>query len=65
MICAGTEAHSVTKNWIYRHGDFVAMPASGDTGHGSTGATGSHTSGLGNGGVFLVRQGGTQCGSMS
>ena len=29
---AGTEAHSATQEWDYRHGDFVAAVASGCTG---------------------------------
>ena len=37
------------KNCNYRHGDFAARPASGDTGRGLAGTTG---------GVFLLRQGG-------
>ena len=53
------------RNWNYRHGGFVTKPASGDTGSGLVDATGSHTLGLGNGGVFLLWQGGTWCESMS
>ena len=36
---AGTEAHSATQNRDYRHGDFVAVVASGCTGCRFTGTT--------------------------
>ena len=55
---AGTEAHSAFQNWNYRHGDFVAKPASGDTSSSLADATVSHMSGLCNGGVFLCSKAG-------
>ena len=59
----GTEACSAIQDRDYRHGDFAAGPASGESGLGL--ATRSHTSGLGYGGVFLLWQGGTWSGSVS